>query len=390
MGRGSETGDRSPNSGSEAGADPVRAESPDAGDAGRYAWWDWSEAVSDLDPPLRRVAEALARRVEDPPGGGASSGGEDPDDGGDRITPELVSGTGVPLEELWGAVARLHRSLDGCRGSVPGEELREARRRLDEAAGELWSAGVEAEVASVRDFLGEVAHDFRSPLHSSLFLTDTLFREQAGSLSRAQKRQLSVVHSAVAALLRMSNDLLDLSDSDEQGVMPDGVEEVPFSPRQVVEDLEDLLEPITFHRDAELETEVDDVPYRVGDPQVLNRVLLNLASNSLEAVEDGGTVRIRVEGDGERLRAAVEDDSGDADPEQLRSLLEGCDYACVVRRLGGQTRGLGLVISGRMVRAAGGELSVQRTDEGWTRLSLILPFPVLEGEEPAGVPDQIS
>lgn len=388
MGRGSESGDRSSTSDSGGGGDPAREESVGSVVSGAYPWWNWSEAVSDLDPPVRRVAEALARRVEDPPEGGDPDGGGDPGDGGARITPELVSGTEASLEELWDAVACLHRSLDGCRDA--GEELREARQRLVEAAGELWSAGIEAEVASVREFLGEVAHDFRSPLHSSLFLTDTLFREQAGSLSRAQKRQLSVVHSAVAALLRMSNDLLDFSESDDRGVMPDGVEEVPFSSRQVVDDLEDLLQPVTFHRDAELETEVSDVAYRLGDPQLLNRILLNLASNSLEAVEEGGTVRIGVEGDDERLRAVVEDDSGDADPEQLRSLLEGCDYACVVRRLGGQTRGLGLVISGRMVRAAGGELEVERTEDGWTRLSLVLPFPVLEGEQPADVPDRIS
>lgn len=390
MGRGSETGDRSPSSGPGRGGDPVRAGESGAGEAGAFPWWDWSEAVSDLEPPLRRVAEAVAGRVQRPPEDRDPPERGDPGEGDGRISPELVAGTETPLEELWDAVARLRRSLEECRGSAPDEELREARRRLDEAAGELWSAGVEAEVAAVRDFLGEVAHDFRSPLHSSLFLTDTLFREQAGPLSGAQKRQLSVVHSAVAALLRMSNDLLDFSESDDRGAMPDGVEEVPFSPRQVVDELEDLLQPITFHRDAELETDIAGEAYRVGDPQVLNRVLLNLASNSLEAVEEGGTVRIRVDGDDERLRAVVEDDGGDADPEQLRSLLEGCDYACVVRRLGGQTRGLGLVISGRMVRAAEGELSVERTDEGWTRLTVTLPFPLLEGDEPVGVPDRIS
>jgi len=274
-------------------------------------------------------------------------------------------------------VAALRRSLDRAGGEAPPEELAEARARLDDAAGRLWTSAVASEVRAVREFVGEVAHDFRSPLHSSLFLTDALFREQSGPLTSAQKRQLGIVHSAIAALLRMSDDLLDFSRPEEE-LAPDDVAEIPFSPRQVVGELEDLLEPMTLHRRASLEIDVADVGSRIGDPQVLNRVLLNFASNALEAVDEGGAVRIRVRADGERLRAVVEDDADDVEPEQIRELLAGGDYTEVVRHLEGRTRGLGLVISGRMLRAAEGDVSVERTEDGWTRVAVTLPFPPLE------------
>ncbi|MFW6192360.1 MAG: sensor histidine kinase [Gemmatimonadota bacterium] len=329
-------------------------------------WWDWRAAVDDLDPPIRAVAESLARTVET---GGAS---------GD-LTSSLADFSGVGLRESWKAVSRLHRSLDRCRGSAPPAEFEEVRRRLDEVCEQLWASGVESEVRAVREFVREVAHDFRSPLHSIIFLTDALFREESGPLTRTQKRQVSVVHSAAAALLRMANDLLDLSGPSEKPVY-EGVAEIPFSPIQVVDDLENLLEPVSHHHKARLDTELDDAGSRVGDPQVLNRILLNLASNAMEAVDEEGRVRIRVTGDDDTLRAVVEDDSGEADLERIHELVNGGSYPDVIRRLGGQTRGLGLVICGRMVRAADGELSVECTDEGWTRISVALPFPVL-GEE---------
>lgn len=331
-----------------------------------FPWWGWREHVEDLDPSVRALAETIALSVE----GRASA---------DDVERSVVDRSEASLEETWSAVSRLHRSLDDSGDVAPDGELDEARARLDRAAGRLWSAGAEAEIAGVRDFVGEVAHDLRSPLHSILFLTDALFREESGSLTRTQKRQVSVVHSAAAALLRMSNDLLDFSGPDEE-VDPDGIAEIPFSPAQVVGDLESLLEPVAHHHEARLHTEVENRGSRVGDPQILNRVLLNLASNALEAVGEKGTVRVRVGGDRERLQTAVEDDSGHADLEKLRALVEAETYSGAIGRLGGRTSGLGLVICGRLVRAVDGRLRVERTDDGWTRFTVSLPFPAMEAE----------
>lgn len=331
-----------------------------------YDWWDWRAHVADLDASVQPVAEAVARRAE----GRADA---------EELSRALAERPAGRHRETWAAVSRLHRSLDLCRESAPEDEFSEARERLDRACGELWASGAEAAMSDVRTFVREVAHDLRSPLHSILFLTDALFRGESGSLTQTQKRQVSVVHSAAAALLRMANDLLDFSGS-ARAPASEGVDEIPFSPVQVVDDLESLLEPVTHHHKARLDTELERTETRVGDPQVLNRLLLNLACNALEAVAENGTVRIRVAGDRDTLHAVVEDDSDDADPEQIRELADGGSYHEVIRRLGGPSRGLGLVICGRMVRAADGELEVERTDDGWTRVSVAFPFPVLETE----------
>lgn len=342
----------------------VPAEAGEGSDSGRYSWWDWSREVADLPPPARRVVQVIGRRLETP-------------DAGEGIDAGLLEGTDASLEEVWRGVSTLHRSLDRCRQAAPPGEFREVCSGLHEAAGELWAAGIEAEVGSMRAFLSEIAHDLRSPLHSSLFLTDSVLREEGQSLSSVQRRKLSVVHSAVAALLRLSNDLLEFTGTDDEDGWDDLVE-IPFSTSRVVDDLEALLEPIMYHRQARLVSEVADSSTRVGDPQVLQRVLLNLVTNALEAVDEGGTVRLRVGGDEDRLRAVIENDSGDADPERLRELLDSGDYSSVVRRLGAQTRGLGLVISGRMIRASDASVEVERIEDGGTRMSVTFPFPVLE------------
>lgn len=368
MGRsGSEGKDRSP--GTENHVRKEGGSGSASADAGgeTFGWWDWRDHVEDLDDSVRPVAEALAGRVE-----GRT--------GPDELARTLAERESAGLRESWEAVSRLHRSLDRCRESAPPEEFSRVRERLDDACGELWVSGARAAMCDFQTFVREVAHDLRSPLHSIIFLTDALFREESGSLTGTQKRQVSVVHSAAAALLRMANDLLDFSGTAGEPD-PDDVEEIPFSPMQVVDDLESLLEPVTHHHNARLDTELQDPESRVGDPQVLNRILLNLTSNAMEAAGENGTVRVRIAGDEDHLRAVVEDDSDDADLGKIRELVDGGSYPQVIRRLGGETRGLGLVICGRMVRAVDGDLDVDRTDDGWTRFSVELPFPVLETED---------
>lgn len=361
-GRGSEAEGRSSGKDGDAHENDV-SDPPSPESAERsYGWWGWRDDVDDLDGEVRDLASHLAEAVV----------------AGSATSPSLgESCPEIPVRECWEAVSCLHRSLEAHRRSAPPAELSAARRRLDEVCGELWVATVQYETAALRDFVREVAHDLRSPLHSILFLTDALFREESGSLNGTQKRQVSVVHSAAAALLRMSNDLLDLSGTDEEAIA-ESVSEVPFSPVPVVEDLESLLEPVSHHHKAHLEIQIENTASRVGDPQVLKRVLLNLASNAMEAVDEDGMVRIRLNGNQRSLQAVVEDDCGGADPEKIRDLLDRGGYSLVVRRLGGETRGLGLVICGRMVRAVDGDVHVECTQDGWTRFSVTLPFPVFE------------
>lgn len=366
-GRRSGSRDRSsPDDAGERQGRPVDPDLPE-GEARLYPWWEWEDDLAGLDGPVRVLAGSLARSV--------AGLGEPP-------VPADVPADGreITLRERWDAVARLRRSLDRHQGSAPAEELAEARVRLDDVCGEFWTSSVDEHVGAVRQFVREVAHDLRSPLHSIIFLTDALFREESGPLNRIQKRQVSVVHSAAAALFRMSNDLLDFSGTGPEPA-DEGVAEIPFSPTKVVDDLENLLEPAIHHHKARLHTDFGDGESRVGDPQILNRILLNLASNALEAVGEDGTVRIRLRGDEEEFRAIVEDDSSQADPERLRELVRDGSYPAIVRRLDGHTRGLGLVICGRMIRAADGDLRVERTDDGWTRFRVTLPFPVLEPED---------
>lgn len=289
---------------------------------------------------------------------------------------DVPAGAEVSADAVWEALQAVHGLLDEALAEgAPLEEVETYRRRLLRL-GRRWSdVAVREEGEAYRRLLRDVSHDVRSPLNSILFLADGLLTEQNGSLNPVQRRQMGVVYSAAASLLNLVNDLLDFAraTSGEE----EDVAHVPFSVENALSDVRHLLAPIADHHDTSFEFDVSAEGPRRGDPQALRRVLINLAANALEATAPGGEVFVRVcdESEGETLRVDVDDDGDGVDLELVRKLLRPQPETRATRMLEGRTHGLGLIICGRMVRAAGGDLEVAHLDDGGSRFTLRLPFP---------------
>jgi signal transduction histidine kinase len=87
----------------------------------------------------------------------------------------------------------------------------------------------------------EVAHDFRSPLSSVLFLADTLRSGGSGELNELQHRQLSLIYSAALSMVSMAGDVVDLGRGGESMAER---EPVQFSVAEVMESVRSMVEPM--------------------------------------------------------------------------------------------------------------------------------------------------
>lgn len=297
------------------------------------------------------------------------------EDGAGRALRDLVEE--LDPDDAWSGVDAVHRALDRALGSgdAPASEVEQVRRRAVDATREIHRAVLDAELSVHRSLLRDITHDIRSPLNSIMFLTDALFGEQSGPLNSVQKRQLGIVYSAAASLLNFVNDLLDFSRGGSSPAVE--VAEVPFSIEGALSDARRLVAPILQHKGTELETEVGTSGTHRGDPQILTRVCINLLANAVEAADEGGEVSLRVrDTDGDRLVVEVCDDGRGADPQHLRELIGPPEtQGDAARMIRGRTHGLGLLICGRLVRAAGGRIEVDRDERRRTRFTVTLPFP---------------
>lgn len=105
----------------------------------------------------------------------------------------------------------------------------------------------------------------------------------------------------------------------------------------------------------------------MGDPDALERVVLNLVLNGIQAAEDGGRIQVEVEEEGARSVITVRDDGIGIEPGTLERVTE----PFFTTRPGGT--GIGLAVTQRIVTAHGGTLEIESEPGRGTTVRVGLP-----------------
>jgi len=136
--------------------------------------------------------------------------------------------------------------------------------------------------------------------------------------------------------------------------------------------------PVAEAKGALLETITDDgAPPAWADQTGIFRCLSNLATNAVEAVDEGGRVEIRVgrlpEGDG--VEVSVGDD-GPGIPEEERERI----FDALYTTKGSKGTGLGLAVTRKIVEDHGGSLALESEPGRGARFIIRLPAPAGGGK----------
>ncbi|WP_200228408.1 response regulator [Rubrivivax gelatinosus] len=249
----------------------------------------------------------------------------------------------------------------------------QAQAALQELAAGLEQRVLErtAELASARDaeaaanrakstFLANMSHEIRTPMNAIIGLTHLLARDAVEPLQRSR---LAKVDVAAKHLLRVINDILDLSRIDA-GKMQ--LEDTEFSLDELVARAVEMLGHRAREKRLELVLDTGRVPDRLrGDPTRLSQAILNLLTNAVKFTS-AGWVRLDIEalqhdGDELLLRFRVQDTGEGIDAQALPKLFTAFEQAdsTTTRRFGGT--GLGLALTRHLAHLMGGEVGVAST-----------------------------
>jgi len=224
-------------------------------------------------------------------------------------------------------------------------------------------------------FLANVSHELRTPLALILGPTRRLLR--LGAVGAEARRDLETVERNAQALLKHVSDLLDVTKL-EAGRMD--IERSPVDLAELVRRTASLFEVLAAERHVALSVETPQALRVMADAAKLERVLLNLLSNAMKFVPDGGHVRVGLHADGPQAVLSVEDDGPGVPVASREAIFErfrrGDDDT--TRRFGGT--GLGLAIAKETVERHGGRIEVDDAVMGGARFRVTLP-----AEVPAGV-----
>lgn len=138
-------------------------------------------------------------------------------------------------------------------------------------------------------FIAGISHDFRTPLNGILGMAEML---KLSPLSEEQENSVSVIQDAAKLLLKLIQDLLDLSKL-EAGQMRLELGEVDL--QETINYIVRLLEPQVRKNGNQLSIDCDPRISTLleGDPTRITQILINLIQNANKFTSEG-TVRIRV------------------------------------------------------------------------------------------------
>ncbi|HLI35715.1 MAG TPA: ATP-binding protein, partial [Streptosporangiaceae bacterium] len=282
---------------------------------------------------------------------------------------EELQRSNAELADKAALLARQNRDIE-----TKNAEIERARQEIEERARQLALA---SEYKS--QFLANMSHELRTPLNSMLILARLLAQNQAGNLTSKQVGYANVIHSAGSDLLRLINDILDLSkiEAGRMDVHPE-----PFALTALLEDIRTTFQPLTADKSLEFVIETaEGVPRELfTDKQRLRQVLGNLLSNAIKFTERGRVglhVGMAERGPGGSPVAAfsVTDTGIGIAPENLETIFGAFQQGdgTLSRPHGGT--GLGLSIAREIAARLGGRIGAESEVGAGSTFTLYLPCP---------------
>ena len=315
-----------------------------------------------------------------------------------RADDEAIMAAGIPRinfeEELIlgdGDVRYLRTTKSPLRddnGEVIGivgtfEDITEEKRMTEE----LIRAKEVAEAANRAkgDFLANMSHEIRTPLNAILGMTELL---QETSLTERQLEDIRDIKASGQLLLRIINDILDLSkmDAGRLEIIP-----TPTKLQTSISRIVAILKQRVSEGGLKLNV-INSVPDGVAlliDEIRLEQILLNLIGNSCKFTPRGGSITLKVNllsGDSPVLVCSVRDTGIGIPEDKLESVFSAFVQAdsSMTRKYGGT--GLGLSICKRLVELMGGRISVASSLGAGSEFETRIPTSIVSKQdaEPAG------
>ncbi len=215
-------------------------------------------------------------------------------------------------------------------------------------------------LAGVGFLAAGVAHEINNPLSAIAMAAESLEGRLSGNLDALEPDNAAVVRQ----YLRMIQDesfrckqiterLLDFARGR------DAVRE-PTDVTRLVSEVVAMVQHLGKFREKKIDFATPGPCYADVNGPEIKQVILNLVANGLEAVERGGTLRIRLCEQTDHLVLEFEDDGCGMTPEVIDNLFQ----PFFTRKQSGQGTGLGLSISHRIIGQHGGTISATSSGAG--------------------------
>lgn len=224
-----------------------------------------------------------------------------------------------------------------------------------------------------KEFVANVSHELRTPLTTIKSYVEALL-DGAVEEPELSNRFLKVTMSETERMIRLVNDLLQLSRFDSQGIHLHYKE---VDADQLLRYAADRFSMFGEQQGVQLKLEVpENLPPIYVDKDAINQVLDNLLSNAVKYTPEGGTVVLmaQVNRHQKRLHISISDTGIGIPSRDLKRIFERFYRVDKARSRGQGGTGLGLAIARELVQAHGAEIEISSELNVGTTVTFWVPF----------------
>ncbi len=261
-------------------------------------------------------------------------------------------------------------------------ELKEKNEKLLMTREELNKRAKEVEIASKykSEFMANMSHELRTPLNSIILISKIMSDNKNGKFSDDDVKKLKVVHSSGEELLRLINDLLDLSKI-ESGKMTLNIEKIHTS--ELTDSLFGFFEQTAREKGLKFEI-VDRLKGTIEtDSEKLSQILRNLLSNAFKFTNKGSVDLILDKNDDPAMPVKITvKDTGIGIPEEKQTIIFNAFQqldGSISRQYGGT--GLGLSISRSLISLLKGRIELKSETGAGSEFSVYIPLAVTDSDD---------
>lgn len=228
------------------------------------------------------------------------------------------------------------------------------------------------------EFLANVSHEFKTPVNiifSSCQLMENTIKNNEIDKEK-MLRYLKMIKQNSYRLMRLINNLLDITKLDL------GFYELNLVNVNAVELIEDIVMSVADYansknREVIFDTNVEE-KYMALDPDKIERIILNLMSNSIKFTDEGDKIYVNFEDKEDYIEVRVKDTGVGIPEDKLNIIFDKFRQAQTLFRREHEGSGIGLYLVKQLVELHGGEISVNSTLGEGTEFTVKLPVRTIE------------
>jgi signal transduction histidine kinase len=214
-----------------------------------------------------------------------------------------------------------------------------------------------SEVARLKtQFVSNITHELRTPLHGILGLADVLLEDPEQSLHADHRRYLEMMKRSGEALLEMVDHILDLTKY-QSGLIQLNVKKIDL--KKIISEVAQEFADSLARQSCEFIFDwPESTPSVYGDETELKHLLRDLVGNAIKFTSQG-TIAVSSSKCGEMLKVCIKDTGVGIDEKDQQTIFEEFRQAdgATTRDFGGS--GLGLALAKKIVQLHGGRIWVE-------------------------------